>query len=254
MPATVQGTVFAPSGHKFKQATVKVFTAAGFNPIDHVKTDPNGRYSFTTLLPGTYVIMAAVENEFVTPPARTFAIGTSGTLTINFTLLPFPIGFNLNAIYGQVQNSSTNSPIANAQVTINNITTNPPVLFATTFTNSDGEYVVDNLPVGTYTVQANATGFNVSETITIPINTDSLTAANVPLTINAVDTLGTVSGTITDKTTGLPLNNASVGLYRVNLDATETLIGLTRTQSNGLYLFTNVQPSQTYLVKAKLVQ
>lgn len=253
MPATVQGTVFAPSGHKFKLATVKVFTASGLNPVAHLKTDPNGRYSFTTLSPGTYVIMAAVENEFAVPPPRTFSIGSSGTLTIDFNLFPFPNGFNLNAIYGQVKTSLNNTPVSNALVTINNIT-NTPTLFATTYTNIDGQYFVDNLPVGTYSVQASAKGFNISELITAPISTDSLTAKNVPLTINEVDTLGTVSGTITDKTTGLPLNNASVGLYQLNQDGTETLIGLTRTQANGLYLFTNVQPGQTYLVKAKLVQ
>ena len=113
--------------------------------------------------------------------------------------------------------------------------------------------MVGNLPPGLYSVVASANGFDVSNPITIPIAATSFASADILLTVNPNAILGTVSGTITDITTGLPVPFATVGLYVVNPDGTETLINFTQAQSNGLYFFPNVQPDHTYLVKAKLV-
>lgn len=248
----VQGTVFDPTNTPVAGATVKVLSGVGDDPVTHVNTNASGQYIINTLAPGTYVITAKATG-FTAPSLQTFTLPQTGDLELNITLLPLPVGLFINAIYGIVRESGTNTAIENALVTVNNIDA-APVLFATTTTSVDGEYVIGNLPPGTYSVQATANGFNVSSPITIPISPTSFASANILLIVNPIATLGTVSGRITDTTTGLAVPFATVGLYSVDLNGTETLIDFTQAQADGLYLFTNVQPNHTYLVKAKLVQ
>lgn len=248
----VQGTVKDPDGNPVEGATVKILSAAQFNPVNHTHSNPSGRYIFNQLAPGSYLITAKAPG-FVAPLVQAFTLPQSGTLSIDINLLPFPVGFHINAIFGIVRNNQTNEPIANASVTLNNITEGTPVLFATTISNAEGQYAVGNLPLGTYTVQATAMGFNASDVINVPIEGDVFAPADVFLTVNTTDTLGTVSGVITDKTKGLPISGAIVGLYQI-VNEQETLIEITRTQTNGFYIFVDVPANITYRIKAKVVQ
>lgn len=249
----VQGTVFNQSNLPVAGAVVKVLTSASANPVAHTTTNASGQYIINQLDPGTYFITASATN-FLPPPVQTFTLPQTGTLNLNITLLPIPPGFFVNAIYGVVKNFlEPHAFIENAIVTVTNIDTTPPTLFATTTTNATGEFRVGTIPPGTYAVQANANGFNVSDLITVPITTASFAPVDFFLTINPNATLGTVSGTITDKTTGLPISGAQVGLFTVAADGTEALISLTLAQASGFYLFVNVQPGLNYKVKSKLV-
>ena len=249
----VQGTVFDPTNIPVAGAIVKVFTNIDADPVAHAITNASGHFTFNQLDPGSYIITASATN-FFPPPVQNFTLPQTGTLTINITLQAIPPSFLINAIYGVVRNFlAPQTPIANALVTITQIDVTPPVLFATTITNTTGEYRAGTVPVGTYSVEATANGFFGSDVITVPIAATSFASVDLFLTVNPNEVLGTVSGTITDKNTNLPINGAEVGLFTVAADGTETLVALTLTQAKGFYLFVNVQPGQSYKVKSKLV-
>jgi len=245
----VQGTVKGPSGNPVPDALVKIFTSS-LDPVAHTHTNPAGHYLFNQLAPGTYTITALLF-PFIPPPVQTFTLPQTGTLNIDISLLPPVPNAFYSAIYGKVIDASGH-PVEGASVTVNSVDqTGQETLFAQTTTNAPGQYFTVNLPPGNYTVQASAPGYQLSSKIAVPNTGNEYVSVNPTLAVDPLQTLGTVSGLITD-TSGQPIPSAFVALYLVTPPG-ETLIDLTRAQTNGLYLFTNVAPGLTYRIKAKVI-
>ncbi|MDW8069660.1 MAG: S8 family serine peptidase, partial [Anaerolineae bacterium] len=98
---------------------------------------------------------------------------------------------------GYVTNAETGQPIAGA--TVSAVRSGFPPIVATT--NSAG-YYTRTLPIGTYDVTASAYGYWPQTVTGVEILTDTVTTQNFALTPTAVYT---VSGRVTDATTGWPL-------------------------------------------------
>ncbi|MET9274155.1 S8 family serine peptidase [Kribbella sp. NPDC003557] len=99
------------------------------------------------------------------------------------------------AIAGKVT-SSSGTPVSGAAVALAGTAGQ-----RSTRTDGDGNYSVANLPVGSYTATITAFGYKTG-TATIVVTADATTTTDVQL----ADTEGfTVSGTISDRTTGQPL-------------------------------------------------
>src|SRR5258705_2210643 len=113
-------------------------------------------------------------------------------------------------IFGRISGTVTDSSgavIPNATVTITNSATN---LVRTTQTDDSGFYTVTNLPVGTYSVQVERTGFKKANL------TDNALTADTRLTINASLEAGAVTETVEVSTAaGETVNTTSGEVARV---------------------------------------
>ena len=113
-------------------------------------------------------------------------------------------------IFGRISGTVTDSSgavIPNASVTVRNNATN---LERTAVTDGEGFYTVTNLPVGSYTVSVEQTGFKKS------VQTDIVLAADTRLTVNITLEPGAVSETVEVSTSaGETVNTTSGEVARV---------------------------------------
>ena len=135
----------------------------------------------------------------------------------------------LGTIAGTVTDSSNAEPIEGATVVVEGTE-----LSATT--DGDGDYEIDEVPVETYTVTASAEGYDDdSQSVTV-IAGETSTA---DFALNPIPTTGTIAGKVTDSSTGLAIEGATV------TDGTRSAI----TDVNGDYTIADV-PVGTYTVTA----
>lgn len=188
---------------------------------------------------------------------------------INLSLTPAPPA--AATITGTVTDGT--DPIPDATVKLFDSTGTP---FQHTLTDAAGQYTLNDVPAGSYTISAVAEGYLLSAPVGVavveggtsqvdltctagPILATVLGGSIVNLTIvmtqDARTYNGTVSGIIRDQN-GIAVAGCFVGLYQVagvgDLQ-TETLRATTKTNTQGMYLFGVVTGGQ-YLVKAKLEQ
>jgi hypothetical protein len=125
-------------------------------------------------------------------------------------VLSAAFGASGQATSGRISGTVTDSSgavIPNAAVTVTNSATN---LVRTTQTDDSGFYTVTNLPVGTYSVQVERTGFKKAN------QTDNALAADTRLTINVALEAGAVSETVEVSTAaGETVNTTSGEVARI---------------------------------------
>jgi hypothetical protein len=113
-------------------------------------------------------------------------------------------------IFGRISGTVTDSSgavLPNATVTIRNNATN---LERSTVTDGEGFYTVTNLPVGSYTISVEQTGFKKA------VQTDNVLAADTRLTVNLALEAGAVSETVEVSTSaGETVNTTSGEVARV---------------------------------------
>jgi len=135
-----------------------------------------------------------------------------------------PIGH----IAGTVEDASTGSPLEGVQVSAGGYSD---------VTDTDGRYNITNVPTGTYTVTASKSGFQTSSKTNVNIGAKQTT--NLDFSLTPLPTSGNVAGTVTDASTGNPIEGINV-----------TVPGyFDMTDENGRYNITNV-PAGTYTVQA----
>ncbi len=125
---------------------------------------------------------------------------------------------------GMVTDDDTGDPIEGATVQIG---------ARSGTTAADGTYSIANVPVGTYDVTASKTGYTSSTVSDITITDGDTTTQDFTLTPAAGP--GTLTGTITNSATGLPVAGALV-----EVDGEERTTG-----ANGVYTFASIE-SGTY--------
>jgi hypothetical protein len=120
---------------------------------------------------------------------------------------------------GTVTDDDTGDPIAGALVEIGG---------QSDTTAADGTYSIASVPVGTYDVTASKAGYTSSTVNDVAITDGNTTTQDFALT--PVPGPGTLTGTITNSATGLPV-----------LGAVVTVDGMTRTTpANGVYTFADI--------------
>lgn len=181
-------------------------------------TASDGSWSLQNLTAGTVTITAALSGY---NSASESATVTAGNTTTAGTLALAPI--NLGNVTGQVINSS-GAGVSGATVTGDGVSTS---------TNAGGNYTLANLPAGSATITASATGFtNASTNVTVSAGS-TVTAPPITLGSNS----GSVSGTV-KSSTGAAIAGASVGYGG----------GSTTTSSTGTYSLTGVPAGTIQLV------
>jgi hypothetical protein len=134
-------------------------------------------------------------------------------------------------ISGTVTDANTSTQIAGASVSTSPATT-------TVTTNAVGNYTISNVSPASYTVTASASGYLTNST-GVTVTAGQTATANLALQPEA--TTGTISGTVTDEGTGLPIVGASVSTQ----PATTTV----NTDGLGSYTISDVSPG-SYTVTA----
>src|SRR5215471_5508767 len=120
-----------------------------------------------------------------------------------------PIAVNAQEFYGTIRGVVTDpsgAAVAGADVTAVNMGTNAgyPVK-----TNTQGEYVVPELPAGMYEIHVKQSGFRDYVLKRVEVHGSSTTDANVPMQ------MGTASETITVEGTAVQVQTSSAGIGEV---------------------------------------
>lgn len=182
-------------------------------------TDSNGEYLLTGLSVGTYELRA-IRSEYEIGIAQV-AIDADFT-----TVQDFALQTNPGSVSGTISTLVGANPIPGAIIQILQNTT----VFDATVSDSNGDYTLSELPPGDYIVTVKASGFqnafsNVSVVGGVETTQDFSLAANP----------GSLSGTVTDEITGLPIEGVPIQIFQSSV-----LIGATLTDINGNYLFTDL--------------
>jgi len=233
-----------PAGTGIYGQVTEASTTTGLNNIeitafDGVTTYPiqtsakvsgvDGRYSFTTLPPGTYTVTAhdpAVPAGYGDLQYTGIVVTTGVMTTLNFSLTPNP---------GTISGAISGAVVSGITVSTDN--------GASAVTDGSGNYTITGVAYGSRTVTPTApVGYSstpTSRSVTLPAGG---TVTGVNFSIAAVPT-GDISGTVTDETTNLPIEGAVVTI-------TSGPSGSDTTDANGFYSITNIETGTNYRVTA----
>jgi hypothetical protein len=219
------------TGGQMATFTVQLSPLSGFNsPVNlSVAGQPAGAtasFNPATISSGTSTLTVTTS---VTTPAGNYVLtiqGTSGALqhAIQATLT---VNAATGTATGKVTNAANGHPISGAKVAYGS---------NSAATDTNGNYVLTNLPAGSDQLTASATGF-LNTVQTVSITPGGTTTANLVL----VTQTGTISGRVTNASTGAGLSGAAVSYSG----------GSAVSDSNGNYAFSAVPPG-TYTVTATL--
>lgn len=219
----INGRFFAPSvARQDYDVSGTVTNAFDASPIEGAvvtvngnqtdTTDASGNYSISDVPKGAAVSISATADGYQDYTGETVDI-SSGNATKNFTM-------SRGSIYGVVTSSDGSTPIEGADVSIAS-----PARSDTT--NASGEYTLDDVPPGDYTVEGTATNHSAySSPSTVEVDGD--TEFDFEMTLSA----GTVSGTVTSDETSEPV--------LAGLGVTIGGVGPENTDSNGDYSIDDV--------------
>ncbi|MFC7370131.1 beta strand repeat-containing protein [Fictibacillus iocasae] len=195
--------------------------------VQTVAADANGTFSLVNILPGTYTLNTSSPGFATATTSVTIVDNT----TTNVIIVLQEIIANLSGIVAD----PAGNPIGNATVTVTDIN---QIVIRTVLTNNLGNFVLQDLPTGSFTVAATATGFgSASQAVTLePFETEFV---SLTLTANP----GSITGIVSDPAGGVPIAGAAI---RVT-DATGALITTVLTDSNGQFLIQNLSPGNYQL-------
>jgi hypothetical protein len=236
-PGSISGTVTdSVSAAPIAGATVCTGTDATCATFTHkTTTASDGTYSFSGLTEGSYQVNVVAAN-YVSQSVTNVGVTPGGTATKNVALVPNP-----GSITGTVKDSVSSTPISGATVCIS---TSGTCTATTTTTNGVGVYTLTLITEGSYQVTASAIGFS-SLSATVPVAPGTATTQDFSLVAGP----GTISGTVTDSVTGLPIGSATVCISTSGTCGSTT----TTTAGDGTYTLSNVAPG-TYEVTASAIR
>jgi len=216
VPGTITGAVTdAEDGSGIVGATVTDGTRTA-------TTDASGKYTIADVPPGTYQVTASKSGYHSSSSSVTVLAAT--TAVVDFSSNEIVV---FGIITGSVTDAEDGSPIVAATVSDGTRTVQ---------TDAAGQYIIDDVPPGTYQVVAGKEGYE-SSSLTVTILAGD--TAVVDLSLSEIIVPGSISGTVTSAKDGSLVVGATV------TDGTRT----TTTDATGRYTIANVPPG-TYQVTA----
>lgn len=162
--------------------------------------------------------------------STSFQIQGTQEEAVNLTLSPAPS--LLATVVGTVTGGTV--PIPNATVKLFDSTGMP---YQHTMTDAAGEYTLDGIPAGTYSIAAVAPDYLMSPAAGVTLSTGDTITIPLTCTADATLALGAVAGTLTVAgTAGTPLGGAKVSL----LNSLGDTVATTYTADDGEFLFYDV--------------
>lgn len=264
--ATVSGTVTSSSGTPLSNVTVTVYSSAGAS-LNSATTNASGAYSVSRLPAGSLLVRTRVPagQNYVdevysdipcvgcsvtigTPVSATAGGTTSG---INFALS------GGGSITGIVTDASTGNPVSGFPVSIYSAAG----LYLTSAFTIGGAYTAVGLPTGTYYARTSAADLlNLVDQVYAGVSClgACLVTSGTPIQVAAdavtsgVDFAlapgGSITGTVTDAGTSLPVNGSQVEVEVRLYSSSEVFLDYTNINSSGLYSFPGL-PTGSYLVR-----
>lgn len=247
--AILTGTVYDTEvlvGTPVANAVVFVFDATG-NVVSFAKTNSLGLYTVSGLTNSTAYTAVAVKDGYTATSPSPFTASILLVTVMNFAIVQ-NTDFSLNTVYGLIKDEAE-ATVPGVTVILSDSATGDVI--STTGTIDDGEYVLYNIPTGSYTIKTVKNGYYGTTSDAIALTTSQNHAENITMEAVSDPNNGVISGIIRDSDSQV-VENAFVGLYSITEDdEPETLIRYTFTNSNGRYAFGDVVPG-SYIVKAKL--
>jgi protocatechuate 3,4-dioxygenase beta subunit len=204
VPTGIRGTVTdISSGNPIEGALVYAMDVNSWFHHRIAITDANGDYEIDAR-PGEYHVRAWAEGYFVEEyPTNVIVPETGYVEDIDFALS----GFNFGSISGTVTDTS-GAPLENARITARKY---GDFFGRSATSDATGAYTIENLLPGDYRIHAHKRGFEPAEypdTVTVPdgANVPNIDFALVPFGPDD----GVISGTVTDDSTGMPIEGASL--------------------------------------------
>ncbi|CAH1223706.1 hypothetical protein PAECIP111893_05031 [Paenibacillus plantiphilus] len=223
-PGTIQGTVAGQGGTQIFGAAIEIrVTNANGVTIFSLFTDPSGRFEADNLAPGTYTILASAAN-FQTAAATTM-VNAGRSSSLSLVLISDP-----GSIQGRATDSITGGGVVGAAV---NILDQHTFLVGSTATDSNGNFRVNGLPPGNYTVVVQANNYQ-SNTFGAIVSANAITPVDCELQPDP----GTINGQLEPAIAG-----AVIQLFNNN----NVQIATTVSQSNGSFQFISVREGSYFL-------
>ncbi|WP_179107331.1 carboxypeptidase regulatory-like domain-containing protein [Sediminibacillus massiliensis] len=233
--ASLSGTVRdAANGMPLQSVLVQVFRIGTEIPVASVFTNESGEYVITGLEPREYRVLFSKEN-YASEVFRIFLEdGESRILDVDLQRNPA-------LIRGQVTDAVTGEPVVRANVTV--VITNSGIIVASAETDQNGNYLLPNLPPGSYDVIFSREGY-VTQTTSVSLAPNESVVLNVRLEPNP----GTVSGNVSAADSLAPIENALIQVFTED----GTFLAETLTDLNGNYTVTGL-PAGNLVVIARAI-
>ncbi|MFH1009604.1 MAG: carboxypeptidase regulatory-like domain-containing protein [bacterium] len=252
----IAGIVTNEQGAPLPDACVSIFIPPHRDPIRTVRTEEDGSYLIATLYPGAYWVRA--HAPLYLPEFYDNSPGIEGAtpVLVEGGVVAQGIDFSLalgGVIAGQVAATEGSIPLRHAHVSAFRIWPHPfqhraPI-------DDQGYYAIEGLPPGTYVVRADADGFAPEfwQEAPVPEEADPIVIdiGSIVEGINfTLDPLwppldGELSGLVTDDSTGAPLADAHIMLFK--LRPGPITVFHQRTTENGSFAFEHL-PYGHYVV------
>ncbi|MBX0356899.1 carboxypeptidase regulatory-like domain-containing protein [Halobacillus sp. Nhm2S1] len=230
-PGSLEGTIMDNSMGAIPGAVITARADEGNVVVATGVTDDTGFYTIPQLAPGTYNVTVTAQNY--QSISQGVFIESSMTSTADFTLSPTPV-----SITGTVINSQTGDPLTGTEIEVRILDVNGAVI-QTTFTDTNGDYLVDQLAPGTYTVFASLSGYQTNfSSVTIP------PGGMENVIIGMIPNPGTVTGTINSQTSGDPVPGAVVKVIDQNNVQLDSVVA----DQNGQYTISGLPPGSYSIV------
>lgn len=194
---TILGRVFAPDG---VTPVAEVVVSLGWNGR-RMLTDRQGRFSFSSLSIGSYYLEARVKGQLRASPISVMLSAEGEVKEHHFVLLPF------GTVTGTISDSN-GAPAANASISINH---KNPLGWqgrgsqTTIYSQSDGSYQAENIPLGHVTIDARKQVYSSSGS--------SLTGANAEGSLGYDQEVLVLNLSLTDNIVQLPASLQIPGSY-----------------------------------------
>jgi hypothetical protein len=204
-------------------------------------TDSTGHYSLTVPA-GSYALVAWAHDYHPALYPGIVTVNDGDNLTIDFQFIPFAFG----AIAGNVTDATNSAPIFHALQIAKKIHGRG---FGWGISDSTGNYTIDHLPSGFYHVASIAHGYHLSlypdSVEVLPFSTTSgidfqLTPRDTSHSLLAGSLTTSISGTVYDDSTGLPLNFAIVVLV-AQKSANSFVLHFAFADAGGNYAFNDLE-------------
>ncbi|WP_281658304.1 carboxypeptidase regulatory-like domain-containing protein [Halobacillus sp. Cin3] len=230
-PGVLEGTILDNGMSAVPGSVITVRTDAGNVVVATGVTDENGFYTIPQLAPGSYNVTVTAHNY--QSSSQGVFIDSNMTSTADFTLLPNPV-----SIEGTVINNQTGAPLTSAEIEVRILDANGSVI-QTTFTDTNGNYLVDQLAPGTYTLFASFQGYQTNfSTVTIPPG--GMETVDIGMTPNP----GTIMGTIDSLLSGDPISGAVLKVIDQNNVQVDSVVA----DQNGHYTIAGLPPGSYSIV------
>ncbi len=225
----IVGTVTdGENGGPLAEASIRVFNAEGL-AIRTATSAADGSFAIPSLSPGSYTLV--VTDEGYAQRSISAIVTPGGTATVFVALLRLA-----GAIEGTVLDEN-GLPLADATVRIfsNNI------VVSRVFTDENGHYLVPNLAAGNYLVSVRLNNYG-GQNLGAYVEPGQTTAVSFRLSLLS----GTVSGTVVDADTGVPIPGALIAI-QLNENGGGILLVRVIADSEGRYIANALHPG-SYMI------